>query len=245
MVRRLILFLIICSGATLSSAQNVVIWKHILRISNDRYLPKGYIASKYRYCDTVLLYKMDYSDNGWQVYDSISYKKQNGLWHISYYDSDTNSRLYLRFSDTIENLHSNNDDIQYVSDKYHLLFSYLDGINRHMTRCNTESTHPLSKKIDDTYCYDFKDAEQSLLFSDYGIPMKETLKQYCCYVGKQGEYVWDRFIFSGYTIMRLFDYDKNGNLFKVTITRTHISTQNKVTWIESFFLTSLEQNSDG
>ena len=243
MVRQLILFLIICSGATLSSAQNVVIWKHILRISNDRYLPKGYIASKYRYCDTVLLYKMDYSDNGWQVYDSISYKKQNGLWHISYYDSDTNSRLYLRFSDTVENPFRMNKDIRYVSGKYNILPRYLNEINNLIYQCKTDSLSPILEHMNDTCCYLFVDVDHTLLFADYGIPMEESLERYCCHIGRSGQYDWDKFIFSNYTVMRYFDYDKYGNICKVTITRTHNVTKESVTWIESFFLTFIGQDS--
>ena len=118
------------SGATLSSAQNVVIWKHVLRFRNDRFLPKEYISAKYSYRDNTLLYRLDYTDNGWQIIDSISYKKSNGLWYITYFHTqDMSLKLYYRDSDTTQNLHYTNDDLHYTIDKYEILSDYLDEIN--------------------------------------------------------------------------------------------------------------------
>ena len=244
MKRLIIHLLIFCAGVSFSYAQDVVLWKHVLRFSNDRYLPKGYIASKYCYRDTTLLYKMDYSDNGWQIYDSITYKKHNGLWCISHFEPDTNSQLYLRFSDTVENPFRMNKDILYVSDKYNILPRYLNEINNLIYQCKTDSLPPILKHLNDTCCYLFVDVDHTLLFADYGIPMEESLERYCCHIGRSGEYDWDKFIFSNYTVMRYFDYDKYGNICKVTITRTHNKTKENVTWIESFFSTFDEKDSN-
>ena len=236
MIKRTILFLIICTGVIFSSAQDEVIWKHTLRFSNDRYLPKGYVASKYRYCNNTLLYKLDYSDNGWQVIDSITYKKGDGLWYISYYDADASLRQHHRFSDTTQNLHHTNNDLHYAIDKYGLLPLYLDGINKLVYICKKQSPHLIQTQIDDTCYYIFKGVDHTLLFAEYGIPLEETLKMYCCHIGKQGEYDWDTFYFSGYTVTRCFKYDTQCNLCKVTITKTREGTKGKTTWVEDYIV---------
>lgn len=236
MIKKIMLLLIICSGTTWSSAQDVTVWKHILRFSNDRYIPKGYIATKYQYCDTTLLYEMNFSDNGWQVYDSVSYIMNNGLWYVSHYDSDTNSQLYLRYSDTIKSLYYTNGDIQYNTDKYNILSRYLNGINSLISSCKTETHLSVKRYLGDTCCYYFADADYTLLFADYGIPMKENLEKYCCNIGNQGEYDWDFFEFSEYTILRHFDYDNIGNIYKITVTKTRKNSKKKTTWIESFLV---------
>lgn len=243
MKRLIIHLLIFCAGVSFSYAQDVVLWKHVLRFSNDRYLPKGYIESKYCYRDTTLLYEMDYSDNGWQIYDSISYNRDHGLWYISSFYSDTNLQLYLRFRDTAETLFRTNSDIHYTPDKYHIISRYLNGINDIISTCRADSSVSIYY-WGDTCCYSFVDVDYPLLFSGYGVPMEESLERYCCHIGRSGEYDWDKFIFSNYTVMRYFDYDKYGNICKVTITRTHNETKERVSWIESFFSTSDAQDSN-
>lgn len=236
MKKRIMLFLIFCVGSTLSFAQDAVIWKHVLRFSEDRYLPKGYIASKYRYCDNTLLYKMNYSDNGWQVIDSITYKKNNELWYISYFDTDASLRLHHRFSDTTQNLHYTNNALHYTIDKYGVLPFYLDGINELIFICKKQSPHLIQTHISDTCYFFFKDVGHTLLFAEYGISMEETLMMYCCYIGKHGVYDWDKFCFSGHTVVRCFEYDTQGNLCKVVITKTHEGSKRKTTWVNNYIL---------
>lgn len=237
-MKRFLLLIVFCIVSFQSFSQDVVIWKQILRFCNDRYLPKVYIASKYCYRDTTLLYRMDYSDNGWQIYDSISYTRDNGLWYISYYDAtDTDLRLHQRFSDTIQDLYYTNNDLQYIVDKYCVLSYYLNGINELIHQCKKMSPHLIQTQIGDTCYYFFKDVNHTLLFAEYGIPMEESLNNYCCHIGEHGEYDWDKFCFSEYTISRHFDYDKHDNIYKMTITRIHNKTKENVTWIECFFQT--------
>ena len=157
------------SGATLSSAQNVVIWKHVLRFRNDRFLPKEYISAKYSYRDNTLLYRLDYTDNGWQIIDSISYKKSNGLWYITYFHTqDMSLKLYYRDSDTTQNLHYTNDDLHYTIDKYEILSDYLDEINDLVLFCKKEPQYLKQVHIGDTSCYSF-DVEYVRLFAWYGV----------------------------------------------------------------------------
>lgn len=234
MKRILLLFMIICTCTKLSSAQDVAVWKHILRFGNDRYMPLGYIASKYRYHDTTLLYEMDFSYNGWQVYDSVAYNNNNGVWYISTFCPDSNFQFYLRSSDTTENLFNKNVDIHYNTDKYNILSRYLNDINFLISTYNTDSNLLSWNNLGDTSCYYFIDADYTLLFAHYGIPMKDYLEKYCCHIGKHGEYDWDIFSFLEYTIVRSFDYDIHGNINKVTITRTHAKSNEKTIWIETF-----------
>ena len=234
MKRQIIHLLLFCAGVSFSYAQDVVLWKHVLRFSNDRYLPKGYIESKYCYRDTTLLYEMDYSDNGWQIYDSISYNRDHGLWYISSFYSDTNLQLYLRFRDTAETLFRTNSDIHYTPDKYHIISRYLNGINDIISTCRADSSVSIYY-WGDTCCYSFVDVDYPLLFSGYGVPANEPLKRYYCHIGVQGNSDWDRFCFSSYTITRRFEYDTLGNLCKVTIKKEH-DEMKKTIWVESYFL---------
>lgn len=243
MIKRIMLFLISCIWIVVSYAQDVTLWKQIVRFNNDySYWDQLYISTKYHYRDTAILYKMDYADNGWQVYDSISYKKENNLWYISYFDAyDPSLRMYHRFSDTTQNLHSSNNDIHYAVDKYGILPGYLDGINEIIFLYKKNSPHLIQTHIGDTCCYYFEDGNSTLLFGEYGVGMEDTLKMYCCHIGEHNEYARDKFLFSSYTFVRFFEYDKYGNVTKVTIIRTNNAKKEKDTWIESFILTPVDK----
>ena len=117
----------IVSGATLSSAQNVVIWKHVLRFSHGWFLPDSYIFAKYSYRDNTLLYRLDYTDNGWQIIDSVSYKKSNGLWYITHFDEieDIGFKLHYGYSDTTQNLHYTNDDLQTLNNLLNVATTFI------------------------------------------------------------------------------------------------------------------------
>ena len=221
-----------------SYAQNVTLWKHILRFEKGRYLPDGYIDTKYCYQDTTLIYEMGYSDNGWQIYDSIVYSQYNGVWFIDLFDAtnENDSRLYYRKSDMVADLYYTNHDLHFLSDKYGVLPRYLNGINEVIDACKRIPPEPVMTYHTDTCCYSFTGVDHSLLFWGYGLPMVIPLYMYCCHIGYDGRYDWDKFSFSGYTFTRHFIYNKNEDIDKVVITRTDAITNDKIIWIESFFL---------
>lgn len=238
MIKRIILSLMMVFGATLSSAQNVVIWKHVLIFSNDMFLPDSYISAKYSYRDNTLLYRLDYTDNGWQIIDSISYTKSDGLWYVTHFDDieHIGFKLHYGHSDTTQNLHYTNDDIHYTIDKYEILSDYLDKINDLVLFCKKEPQYLKQVHISDTSCYSFRDVNHTLLFAWYGVSIQETLYTYCCHIKGNGEYDWDRFCFSECTITRRFEYDAQGDLCKVTVKRTGEVPEEDVTWVEHFIL---------
>lgn len=239
-MRKVLCFLLVSAMTGGGYAQVVTLWKHVLRFEKDRSVPKGYVATKYCYRDSIPLYTINYSDNGWQIYDSTTYIKCDNLWYISRFDCDSDCKLYLRHTDTTKNLFYTNDELHYAEDRFGILSRYVNGINELIFLCKAQSPNSIRFHSGDTCCYYLKDVDHVHFFAHYGISMYDTLNNYCCRIGRDGKYEWDRYSFLEYTITRHFDYDKLGNLYRVTITRTHTKIEQKITWVESYILIQVD-----
>lgn len=219
-----------------SWAQDITIYKHILRFRESSEIPLGYIESKYFYQEQSLAYVIRYSDNGWQLYDSVQYTKINNTWYKSTFDVRYQPfRFIYRGEDALQDLFFVNPNVDYVHDAYELLdYLYLNDINALLS--NTGLTYMSCwNKTQDTCCYSFLETYNTGLFSNYGISPYDTLASYCFHIDADRTYDWDCFTFSDCIVSRRYDYTKRGNISKVTIEITRSGSKEKYIWIESFY----------
>lgn len=67
------------------SQQKEIILKKCFSESTESFTSKNYICQKMAFEDQYLIYKINYSDNGWQIYDSIVFKKEGEKFCIKKY----------------------------------------------------------------------------------------------------------------------------------------------------------------
>lgn len=213
-MKKLLVVLLNCTIFVNCISQNtVIVIEEVYPNTNESFVDNPYISSKRVYEDLDLVYEIDYSYNGWQIYDSIVYVDNfDTCYLIEYspaYDFERRKVLYYELSYVIDcKMQRNLEDTNLTkySDEYKLLNKYLIDIEE-LLRIN-----PIQK--DSTFC--FEKNTKPRLFLNYGIPIDETIF-YFSYSIHERKICNDRFVFENYIVNRDYIY-YNDMLFKVTIT---------------------------
>ena len=197
------------------SQQNVVILKKCFSEGQESFPSKNYTCEKLFFNGQKLSYKINYSSNGWQIVDSVSYQIEGSkLCAKSYqplYDIE-NRRVtdyQLNSVDCNPNEVLSNDRLSQINDKFYLSREYLAALNFLLSKD--------PKQTDNGFLFDGGIIPS--LFTQYGIPYDEPLSTFDFTI-EDGVIKSDSFVYENYVLKREYEY-KSRMLEEVKIVVTN------------------------
>ena len=207
--------LFVCIFFTISqvgySQKSNFILKKCFSKSTQSFPNKNYICQKLILKGQSIIYKLNYSSNGWQIIDSVVCQKKGGKYCEKFYQPiyDVENRFIKNYEllnvDCIQIKKSSYDDLLRIKDEYNLSKEYIDNIEFLLSK------HPM-KSIKE---YSFKNEIIPSLFTQYGIPYDELLSVFT-YKLESRLLKDDSFIFKNFVLTRNYVYN-NGLLKEVRI----------------------------
>jgi hypothetical protein len=211
------------------SQQNTRINKTFVSEGSESFPSKNYTCQKLFYSDQNLVWEINYSYNGWQVYDSIYYEIKDSKYCISTFQPvyDEGSKTVSNYSvgniDCEQEKDFSNKDLALISDQYFLSKPYLSDLNFLLQR----------NPINQGNVFKFKTAISPSLFSQYGIPYNELLSSFSFIVSIDNQIESDEFYFSNFTLKREYHYQES-RLEEVVITLINKRTSSTSKFKEKF-----------
>jgi len=211
MKARLLLAYLFFIGHVACSQQNVIIQKKCFSVATESFPAKSYICQKIFFSGQILIYKVDYSYNGWQIIDSVAYQKE-GLKYCSKsyqpvydFENRTIKSYQLLYVDCNQVKVSSNDKFPKINDKYGLSREYLYELELLISK-NPERN---------AGGYKFNGGIIPTIFGQYGIPYDETLYAFTFSI-KNSVVKEDSFTYEHFILNRSYQYE-NGFLKEVKI----------------------------
>ncbi|HBX21778.1 MAG TPA: hypothetical protein DEF88_15175 [Porphyromonadaceae bacterium] len=205
--------------------------------SENAHFIKMYSSSSKKYKTQELFFKKDkllwaknYSYNGWQIIDSLSYEYSDSIIyrHIFYpiYDETKRSFIKYKFMRTQAELRHafSNNILSSINDNYHFSKCYLKDIDLLLN----------SEPIYENGVYKFPDGMIPSILLNYGIPYNENLYSFSFKI-KENLIIEDSFDFLHYFIRRKYNYDNN-ILQKVIIEVHNKKSKDNFIYNEEFIL---------
>lgn len=180
------------------SQQNEIIQKRCFSESTESFPSKNYTCQKLFFEDENLIYKLNYSSNGWQIIDSIAYLNERGEDSIKSFQPiyDVENRTIKSYELLNVDLSQKNVLFNNIGDKYGLSKEYLESIQFLLSK------YP--EKNNDTY--KFKDTIIPSLFTQYGIPYSESLSTFTFKI--QDDMLQnDLFVYDSFVLTRNYEYE--------------------------------------
>lgn len=219
-MKHTLIILFILFGHRSNSQQKVEIIK-TCGILSDEYLPtKNTICMKKYLENGRLICQINYASNGWQIIDSLAFRRDgNNLCIESYrpiYDSQHSKvKSYELANKNWKEKRALQPPLNKVNDKYNLCEQYLKDLQFLLER------HPIRH----TKSWQFEGGIVPSLMYQYGIPINEPLDSFS-YSIDYNKINYEIFYFHNYTLTRQYKYD-NRMLAKVLIkvfSKEHSST---------------------
>ncbi len=185
--------------------QEVRIIKKCSSSGNESFVDKNYICQKLFYEEQKLIWKVNYSYNEWQIYDSIYYEYKDSNYCVK-----TFQPTYKEGNKVVAGYQLSNVDcdqgktfpsgyFSQINDQYLLSRPYLRDLNFLLQ---------LSPIISDNE-FKFKNGISPSLFSQYGIPYNELLDSFSFVVNQDDLIESDNFYFINYTLKRKYRYENS------------------------------------
>lgn len=193
------------------SQQDVVILKKCFSEGQESFPGKNYTCAKLFFKGQKLSYKINYSNNGWQIVDSVSYQREGAkLCAKSYqplYDVENRKVKDYQLNSVACNPNEvlSDDKLSQINDKFHLSKEYLATLNFLLAKNPKQTANGFL----------FDGGIIPSLFTHYGIPYDEPLFTFD-YTIKEGVIKSDSFVYGDYDLIREYEY-KSGVLKEVKI----------------------------
>lgn len=197
---------------TACSQQEVKIIKECYFSGSVNFPSRKYICEKMYFQGRQLMSKIEYSPNGWQVYDSISYNYFGNVYIANSYkptydlDNRTIKDYKLESKDTVHQK-TFSGKLSKINDQYHLSKPYLFDLWFLLQR------NPRYENNTFTFKYGIIPS----LFSKYGLPYNELLKSFVFTISPGNLIEGDVFIFQDYIVRRAYKYNGYHRLIEVQI----------------------------
>jgi hypothetical protein len=228
-MRFIYLYIILGLSNVACPQQNTRINKTCISDGSESFPSKNYTCQKLFYSDQNLVWEVNYSYNGWQVYDSIYYEIKGLKYCISTFQPvyDESSRTVSNYSignvDCKQEKGFSNKNLALINDQYSLSKPYLNDLNFLLQR------NPINQRN----VFNFKSAISPSLFSQYGIPYNELLSSFSFIVNRDNQIESDEFSFSNFMLKREYHY-QDSRLQEVVITLVNKRTSGTSKFKEQF-----------
>ena len=205
------MFLCFAFSQIVLSQQQVMIQKKCTFEGSETLPSRSYICERLFFEKEDLIYRIEYSYNGWQITDSITYERTNGKCIIKDYQAqyDFNNRVInhylLLYVDSTLIKNSLNNELSKINDRFNLTKDYLDDLNFLLER----------NPINEADTFKFEDGIIPSAFIKYSIPYNEILYEFN-YSVKDNLIKNDSFTFENFIVSRKYYY-KDKMLQKVLI----------------------------
>jgi hypothetical protein len=196
--RLVFIYLFISVSQVACSQQKEIILKKCFSESTESFPSKNYTCQKLSFEGENLVYKINYSYNGWQIIDSIAYLNEGGKDCIKSFQPiyDVENRTVKSYE--LLNVDCNQKIVSFnnINDKYGLSKEYLGSIQSLLSK------HP-EKNNDE---YKFKEGIIPSLFTQYGIPYNEPLSAFTFKI--EGDVLQDdSFVYESFILTRNYEYE--------------------------------------
>lgn len=213
----------------------IVKYTKLFEANNDP--RQDYVNSIYVYDNKELMYNINYSYNGWQIYDSIAYKYVNNKMLAFVYQATYFPLKYeLIYVDTISTLLNNYSILWSLHiDAHKIMYQYVKTIDYVLSALY--QTLPIVIQKDFLFSTgDILIQGIGLFFAKYGIPYNAKLVCTSFYINDIGNLVFDEYIFESYIVTRYFKYSNEGNVNEVIIRTIDKINGTAVLWEEKYIL---------
>lgn len=189
------------------SQQKEVIIKKCITEPTESFPSKNYACQKLSFEGHNLIYKINYSSNGWQIIDSIAYLNEGEKYCIKSFQPiyDVENRIVKSYELLNVDCNQTNESFNNINDEFDLSREYLESIQFLLSK-NPEKNNDV---------YNFKNGIIPSLFTQYGIPYNETLSAFTFMI-KDNVLQEDSFVYESFVLVRNYEYE-NGLLKKVRI----------------------------
>jgi hypothetical protein len=207
-------------------SEKKIILKKCFSESTESFPSENYTCQKLSFEGENLVYKINYSYNGWQIIDSIAYLNEGGKDCIKSFQPiyDVENRTIKSYELLNVDCNQKNVSLININDKYGLSKEYLKSLLFLLSR------HP-EKNNDE---YSFRDGIIPSLFTEYGIPFNEILSVFS--FKKEGDVLqYDSFVYESFVLTRNYVYE-HGFLKQVGIVVKNRNEKILHQFIETFEL---------
>ena len=209
---RLIIFFIFLNFTTYSQ-ENIKVVKMCSLFGDKSFTNKNFKSQDIFFKGDVLIGQINYSYNGWQIYDSIAYETKGLNLCLKTFAAiyDVNEKLFKKYKyigvNCDEQVVFSNKHLNKVNDKYLLSRPYLKILDLLLTlNPNKVNNH-----------YFFNKGIIPTIFTEYGIPSNEVLNSFSFNIIHDNNLISnDEFYFLDYIVKRKYRY-LNSVLQSVTI----------------------------
>lgn len=210
-IKLMLIYVFISLSQVGCSQQSNVILKKCFSESTKSFKSKNYICQKLIFKEQNLICKINYSSNGWQIIDSVSYQNEGGKYCVKSYQPlyDVENKSVKNYE--LLNINCNQvkessyDNLLQIKDKYDLSSVYIDNIEFLLSKNPEKSVKG----------FIFKNGIIPSLFVQYGIPYDELLNALTFNI-KNKLLKDDSFVYKNFVLTRNYEYD-NGLLKEVRI----------------------------
>lgn len=203
---RLFCFVIsVCLSFSACSQNEFTIVKHNLESGNGSFVAKDYKSQELYYKGESLISQINYSNNGWQIYDSIAYEKRGMKLCTEIFNAeyDVRKKLFKGYGSSSVNCDKgillSSDLLNKVADKYFLSKPYLEDLDLLL------SYNP--NKLNDEFR--FEEGFAPSIFTKYGIPFNAVINSFSFIIDKDNLIKSDVFYFAGFAVYREYKYSES------------------------------------
>lgn len=225
-------FISISLSFTACSQENLKVVKMCSSSGDESFIDKNYKSQELFFKGENLIGQINYSYNGWQIYDSISYENKGLNLCVKTFTAQYNveERLFEKYAfegvNCDEEINFSNRYLNNVNDKYFLSRPYLKDLDLLL------GFHP-HKNGDE---FNFKEGVIPSILTKYGIPFNEKLNSFSFNITSENNLISnDEFYFSGYIVKRKYEY-VNSVLRSVIITIENKKTSVVLKYEEKYIL---------
>lgn len=220
------IFILIFFGQVACSQKNIKITK--VRSTEKR----TYKCQELCYKDSILIWELNYSYNGWQITDSVYYINEDSAHcakiYFATYDEDPDStstpHYEYRYLDCDQYDYLKTQSFYRINDTYSLSKRYLEDLELLL------GLDPNS--VNDEF--EFEKPVIPSILTKYGIPYNEQMSSFSFELNDSRNLILnDAFIFENYVVIRKYDYQED-MLEKVSITVTSKENGQTKKYSESF-----------
>lgn len=194
-----VLFTLLLTAITyVGYCQNkAVVLKKCLSEKSEGFPSNNYTCQKLYFVDGSLVCKVNLSNNGWQIIDSITYQNEGGKLCVKTFQPlyDVENKMVRSYDLFNVESYQTNESFFETKDKYNLSKEYLFNLD-----------FLLSKKPEKTeWGYFFNFGFIPSLFTQYGIPANEILKTFN-FIIEDSIVISDSFIYENFILFRNYEY---------------------------------------
>lgn len=189
------------------SQEKAVVLKKCLSETTESFPGKNYACQKLSFVDQSLVYKINYSYNGWQIIDSIAYQNDGEKHCVKSFQPvyDVENRIVKSYELLNVDCDQANVIFNEIKDKFGLSREYLADLEFLLSK-NPEKNEK---------GYKFKSGIIPSLFTQYGIPYDGLLKAFSFNID-DNMIKADSIVYSNFALSRNYEYE-SGRLKEVKI----------------------------